>query len=631
MERHYLDLTGGVQNQTSKFLQRDNELKKGINVDISNVIGGVTRISGYEQFGSTLRAGKPVRSALSYWRKNGEHKLFGTVNNSGDTLSDLMYESNGSYTALLSDLPADVELESETFMDYAFIVGASDSTFYTTTSILGTTTSTTDNVYGAPKGKYIREWNQRLYIGNCEVDGVSYPSRVYYSSPPMSFITLVNGDQSGNLSYLDVDNTKYLKTGQVIDIYEGGTNNKKIDSLTIGNVNHSLNRIYFNLYAGMNVKDNDDIYLEDKKGQDVICWDTEKDWFDVATDDGEELMGIGINLNRMLFIKRNSVRKFDGAQLTLVTDNIGTISSKSIKQLSTWTIFLHDKGVYGISGNELKLLSKKIEPYIKAITPSDSIVAGIDGEQYKLWIGEPQALREETTTTSTSSTSTSSTSTSTSTSVTTLTTSTSSTSSSISTSTSSTSTSTSSTSTSSTSTSVTTLSTSTSSSTSTTAAPTNADSTRLVYDFSNNAWTIDVMPYLVYSAVTHKMNNVTKLYFGSELGRIYRDNIGTSFAGWPIPLEIETKRWDQDKPQDTKDYQQVHIYSNKGAEGTVAFSVNGEQYISLGQLTGETTVIDLPSEAQGRDISFKVMQSGTESPLTLYGFTLMYKIIGVVK
>ena len=122
------------------------------------------------------------------------------------------------------------------------------------------------------------------------------------------------------------------------------------------------------------------------------------------------------------------------------------------------------------------------------------------------------------------------------------------------------------------------------------------------------------------------MHGITKLYFGNEIGRIYRDNVGDSFAGFPIPLEIETKRFDGGKPEETKQASQIFVYTNKGAEGTIAYSIDGGQYKSAGQITGEVTTIDL--EIQYRDISFKVMQSGTEAPLTLYGFTIIGKTIG---
>ena len=612
----YKDFSGGLQNKTSYELMKDNELNPAFNVDLSSEIGAVGRCKGFEQVSSPLQADKPVRSLYSYWRKTGEHRFLATCNNSGDTAANLKFLYSDWSNNILTTLPVNCKADFETYMDNVFMVGYGAGTFLTTTSMLGLTTSTSVNVYNAPKGKYIKEFGDRLYIGNCQVDSVNYSSRVYYSSLPMKVITYVNGDQSGNLNYLDVDSAKYLKTGMVIDIYTGGTNTKIVDSRTITDVNTSLNRIYFDRII-TSVVDKDEIYLEDRKDDFNIFWDTDNDYLEVASDDGEEISGLGVNINRLLIFKRNSLRKWDGAQLSLIADDVGTVSHWTIKQLSTWTLFFHDKGVYGISGTELKLLSRKVEPYIKAIIASDAIVAGIDGENYNLWIGETQTLNVETTTTSTSSTSTSSTSSSTSTTTTGTTTSTSSTSKS--TSTSSTSSSTSSTSSSTSSTSSSTSSTSTSSST---IAPTHINSIRLVYDFGNNAWSTRQENYLVYSACSHKMNGINKLYFGNELGRVYRDNVGNSFAGWPIPMRFATKRFDAGKPDETKRFTKIIVKANKGAEAIILYSLDGGQYKTLGQVEGEKTKIEFPAETYGDDISFMFTQSGTESPMVLYSVIL---------
>jgi len=622
--KHYVDLTGGVQNQSSRFLQKDNEVSVGNNTRVNEELGGLTRTPGNEKI-AIFSTNKPVKSLISYIRKNGEERLFGTYNNSGDTNANFALDYGGVPLNILTDLPRDAKIYTEVYNDYLFLVGYSEATntFYPMTSVFGLTTSTTDNVFGAPRGKYIMEYLDRLWVGNCYVDGKYYPSRAYFSSLPMDKITDVNGDFSGDINYLDVDQTYYLKSGMSIDIYKAGTETL-LSTLTITDVNNSLGRIYFNRKV-VTVSDNDEIYLSGAKGKLTLFWDTDHDYKDISTDSGEEIKGMAVNSNRLLFFKDDSIWKWDGAQQQLFANNVGLHSQDTIGQLSTWTLFYHETGVWGLSGNELKLLSRKIQPYIDAIKKSDNIVASVDGELYILWVGEPQELRQESTTTSTSSTSTSSTSSSTSTTTTGTTTSTSSTSSSTSISTSSTSTSSTSSSTSSTSISTSTSSTTTSTST---AVPSYSNSTRLVYDFANNVWDIDKVKRVCFATCQHKRHGITKLYFTDEIGRIYRDNVGTSDAGWAIPMEVEAKRYDFGYPNMLKQISKIYVYTNPGAEGTLAFSIDGEQYKSAGQITGGTTKIEFDGETQCQDISVKVMQSGTEQPLVLYGFTFVGKTIG---
>src|SRR3990167_9272112 len=72
--------------------------------------------------------------------------------------------------------------EFANFLDYLFMVNYSNVTY----SFDGTTWSTSTNVTDAPKAKYAKVYNARLYLGNVDVVGTAYPSRVYFSSYPTS-------------------------------------------------------------------------------------------------------------------------------------------------------------------------------------------------------------------------------------------------------------------------------------------------------------------------------------------------------------------------------------------------------------------------------------------------------------
>jgi hypothetical protein len=89
------------------------------------------------------------------------------------------------------------------------------------------TVSTSKNVYTAPSSAFITEYQGQLVAINCLVNGIAYPDRAYFSSPPLGFITQIQTDQTGNISSLKVDSVQYLKAGMQVDVYKVGTEAKR--------------------------------------------------------------------------------------------------------------------------------------------------------------------------------------------------------------------------------------------------------------------------------------------------------------------------------------------------------------------------------------------------------------------
>jgi len=329
-------------------------------------------------------------------------------------------------------------------------------------------------------------------------------------------------------------------------------------------------------------------------------------------------MGFGKSRNRLLIFKETSLRQWDGANLVVLTEDYGTTSAKSIQTLADWTIFFDRKGIIAISGSTIKKLSTKIDPYIQAIYQYDKVCAGVIDTFYKIYVGRLGELWSETTSTSTSSTSTSSTSSSTST-----TTSFSSTSTSLSTSSTSTSHSTSSTSISTSST-----SSSTTSSTTTTATPSFVGY-GLTYDFSQNNWVLRKYNRRITCFAIHKLGNEKKLFFGDDQGYVYEDGNGFSDAGFPIPMEIQTKRYDQGIPETIKELTRIYVDANPGAEASLMVSINGSQFEEVGQIQcNEDGKWSKDFIKNYYDIAFKISQTGTERSIKLEAITIEFNVIG---
>lgn len=639
-----LDLSGGLQVLSSHLLRKRNEVVKSKNAIYNEKIGAAKRRYGYEKVAQTI---EPDNDSLGFeiFRSGQNSRVIVGVNNAAGTNATLRVLDTGDYwTTLLSNAAPNTRFQMLNEGDELYVAGATDTDVYMPlTNIDGQlNVSTSHNVYAAPRSKFIAEYQGSLYAINCYINGKYYRDRFYYSSPALGYITLVQTDQQGLLQQLRVNSVQYIKVGMQLDVYTGGTEAKQVSSLTVISVDKKNNRISF-APTQITVKDNDEIWLTGTKGTLSRFWNTDwktpetADWEKVppSKDDRPAFTGYGKNNNRLFLTTRNTFLKWDGANLITVNNGVGCVAHETIQNIGNWTLFLHDSGVWGFNDNsgEFKLLSRAIDPYIRAITQPNLLraSAGVVGKVYKLAVGELLPLDSATTSTSTSSTSTSSTSTSTS-STSTSSTSTSSTSTStsattISTSTSSTSSSTSTTSisTSSTSTSISTSSTSTST---TTATAGGKKVVRLCYDFDMNCWWTEEHKREIRYQRTHSMNGYRKPYFTDETGRFFRDETGNLDNFDPIPMEIEIGRSNLGTDQ-VKRYLSVLVDSENARGGSIQYSLDGKAFKTLGKIVDNVQRIPFPQNNQlleSRDIDFKIVHNEPGDPPVINGLTTYFTL-----
>lgn len=637
--KRYLDFSGALQKSTSSLLQKDNEVSAAINARFNKVLGGATRRDGYEQVGGVLDTDRNVNFLDAYFHKSGDMTL-ASSNNAATTATNLKRLIGSQWTTLSSDFPYNAKLYLKNYLDKAFIVGYSEDsgTFATTHTIDNTgtvsdTTSLESDIYGAPKAKYIAEYKDKIYMANVEVGGKKYPNRVYQSSAPTDAITYVNGDFKVNGALqLTVDSVRYLKPGMRIDIYGENSNKKKADSITIISVDKANNIISFSA-TDLDLLDRDEIYLENRKDKSTILWNTDypntesADFIEIPTGKNEDpnITGIYIYYNRLWVATNHSLWKWDGANLVCVTKDHGTTSNESMCEIGGNLVMFEPTGYWAYTDQSRmpQLLSRGIQDLINSINPYfyNKVKSIISGDEYRSYVGELMDAAGRTTSTSTSSTSTSVTTYSTS-STSTSSTSTSSTSTSETTVTTSTSSTSSSTSSTSLSTSSTSLSTSSTSTSSTTVAST-AQSTILTYNFSMNAWNQDTINRQVNSFSILKMHGYEKVYFGDETGRVFRMDTGYTDDRKPIPFILETKRLNQDKPENIKTYRRAYVYTKNGMMANFSYSVDGKEFRTVGRLSKSLSVIEL-GEARGNDIAFRISQNDSGEGVSLLGISLVY-------
>lgn len=649
-----LDISGGLQVGTSHLLRKRNEVVKLENAVINYKIGSARRRMGYEKVATTIEQGNDSLGAAVY-RYGQNNKIVTAINNTANTAATLRFMDTGGYwTNLLTNAQANTRFQMLNDLDELYVAGFDEntSTYLPLTNVSASsgspTISTSHNVYTAPASKFIAEYNGVLIALNCYVNGKYYYDRAYLSSPALGYITLVQTDQAGLLNQLRVNSAQYLKVGMSLDIYGAGTEAKKVSGLTIVSVDKKNNRISFGA-SQITVADNDEIWLTGTKGTLSRFWNTDyktpetADWFKVPASKSftPVITGWGKNNNRFFIFTRNSFTIWDGQNLITKSDNIGCVSHETIQNIGSWTLWLHDTGVWGYNDNtgQFQLLSTAVKDYIDAINQSNLrfASAGVVGKVYKLAVGELMTLSAAGNTTSTStssttftttSTSTSSTSTSsTSTSSTTLSTSTSSTSvstsstsvSTTSSSTSSTSHSTSSTSSSSTSS---TVSTSTSSTTTSTVASTK-QVVRLCYDMNLNGWWTEKHKREIRFQFTHTMNGYTKPYFTDETGRLFRDETTNTDNGEAIPMEIEWGRNNLGTDQQ-KRFNSLLIDSENARGAILKYSVDSGPFVTLCQIVDNVQRVIFPASDQsieGRDIDYKVTHNDAGEPPMINGIT----------
>ncbi len=639
----YIDYSGGVQRKTTDMLQKPNEFSEIINGHFDAKIGGLTARPGCEMVGWPTSGSKEILGLIPYTGYEGR-KLIRANNNSGGTYSQLEWLIGKDWTAITgaTTLPADSKSYFINFLDRLVHQGyASSTNSFVNTAILNATTysTTENNVKYAPDAKYLILFNNQIYALNASINGVRHKSRVYVSSTPREIVTYVNGDHTGVLNQINVDSVKYLKSGMIIDIYTGGTNKKVYDSLTITGIDYTENVLSF-APRTITLTDKDEVYLEDQKGTLNVFWDTRDeigDYYEIKTNDGEEIMGGFVNQNRLVVAKKNSLHKIVGVQTVEVSDKIGVYSPDSISNIGGYTIFFHNTGFYRYTDGQMpELISQSVEDYIKAMSGGNwgQVVAGNESDQiYIAYIGELQDLGKETTSTSTSSTSTSTTSTSTSststsstsTSATTASTSTSSTSSS----TSSTSSSTSSTSSSTSSTSSSTSSTSSSTSLSTsTIASTGTDYYAVAFYVNMQVWSIYKFPFQIKAMIPYEMHGVKKLYFGDQLGRVLRYGVGHSDCGNAIPLSAKTHPFDDGTPYGEKEYSKLKVYSQNGEECKVAVSFDSGEYEPVMQLDENSKEHIFKPAQKAERYSLLYSQSDTTIPPVIKGHSMLIEPVG---
>lgn len=187
----YTNYDGLLNVGASDFVMLDNELTACKNCWVYK-LGKLQKVPGYSLAASTGQVinAKDVSYLHHYYDTSTSTNYLLATSDSSTALT-LKYRITGAWVTITGisttwDSYAGSIPAMENYLGKAFIVGyKSGSTFLPNATITATVFSASDaNITGMPQGKYIKAYNDLLYVGHSRTGGVTYSSRVYFSDEP---------------------------------------------------------------------------------------------------------------------------------------------------------------------------------------------------------------------------------------------------------------------------------------------------------------------------------------------------------------------------------------------------------------------------------------------------------------
>lgn len=259
-----------------------------------------------------------------------------------------------------------VKFEFASFLNQVFLVNGIDQNW----NYNGSDWSDTRNLYDSPIARYIKAHNARLYLYNIIIAGVRYPSRVWFSDFP----------KNNELAWGLETGSDLVQTAGSASLSSAASTFKR-NSIEVGDPFLITSGPNLGEYVVQSVDSQTEITLTETltyDGSGSSFW-VGGNWFDVATDDGDIGMGLGVTSNEMFCFKRNSVYRYNtvGNELRQVKTAPGTTSGRSIVAYEDYVYWYHPSGIYRTIGLAEELISTSIQDVIDGVTVAnqDNVVA----------------------------------------------------------------------------------------------------------------------------------------------------------------------------------------------------------------------------------------------------------------
>lgn len=251
---------------------------------------------------------------------------------------------------------------------------------------------TNQHVKHTPVSKYLKEFNQRMYLGYVKINSTTYASRVMYSGLPTvdsagndtvqwEFQSGTNGSVTANTNRFRAANAGFktygIKVGDPLTI-ESGAN--------------------AGIYTVSRISDDQmvEVLGEFTTTQTSITYWVGSNWFDVRTDNSDIIQGVSENSSNLLLFKTDTLHRYNLTNLKQVRGP-GTSSGRSIVYFpeKDINIYFHGSikdrtGFYLYDGSNATNISRAIQPFIDAISASNynAVVGWAEGDVYRAYVGD---------------------------------------------------------------------------------------------------------------------------------------------------------------------------------------------------------------------------------------------------
>ena len=266
---------------------------------------------------------------------------------------------------------------------------------------------TTEYVKRCMISKYLMPFKETIYLSNCKFsppqtpldssnNAILFPSKVFYSDAYIGGGNITWGLEWGTNGKVTANTNRFNLSQPLVQDFIA-SNIKVGDPLYITNGDSLLlQHPYF-------VASIDSAYqLTMTENFPVTATSLHywvgRNWFDVNTDDGDQITGFFDNTDRLLISKLLSLHYYTGGANPVkrrVKDSIGTSYCRSFINYKGYTYYFHatsdiTAGIYRYDGVQSVKVSRAIDPFIRGMASASysQVVAWREGEELRFYLGD---------------------------------------------------------------------------------------------------------------------------------------------------------------------------------------------------------------------------------------------------
>ena len=153
----------------------------------------------------------------------------------------------------------------------------------------------------------------------------------------------------------------------------------------------------------------------------------------------------------------------------------------------------------------------------------------------------------------------------------------------------------------------------------------NGQQLRVVYNFQTNTWTPEFFDVKMPVQFLYLHDGNVRPHFFDETGQLWLDESGDMDDDKIIPLEVELGD-DTFGIDERKDYVGVAIYSKNSAATRIQVSIDGGEFIDVGQITQPVERIRFAGlrSNTGTMINIKIVNSSSKDPVEIHKMVVYY-------